>query len=241
MPRVKKEIKLEKETVKVKKTKTVKAGLTIPVYDLNGKEKSNLEVSKEIFGAEANPKLLAQYVRVYLANQRQGTASTKSRGEVIGTTKKIYRQKGTGNARHGDKKAPIFVGGGVVGGPRPRDYSLNLNPKQAKKALFGSLALKFKEKNIFALSDEFMKIETKTSMVAKFLKSIGASSERLLFILPKQERSNLMLSSRNIKNITLTDVFSINAYDILKNKKIFVLQEALKVMMGHFTQKPKMS
>src|SRR3989338_4919632 len=147
MPRTKKAIK----TVKKTETKKSSAGLTIPVYDLNGKEKGTVELAKEIFAVEASPKLLAQYVRVYLANRRQGTASTKTRGEITGSTRKIYKQKGTGRDRHGDIKAPIFVGGGTVGGPKPRDYSLKFNKKQTKKALFYSLSLKFKEQGIFGL------------------------------------------------------------------------------------------
>ncbi len=235
MPKIKKDLKKEiKAEKKVSPKKKESAGLSIPVYGLDGKESATTELSKEIFATEINPKLLAQFVRVYLANQRQGTASTKSRGEVIGTTKKIYRQKGTGNARHGSKKAPIYVGGGIAFGPRPRDYSLKLNSKQGKKALFASLSLKVKEKNLFALSDEFLKIESKTSTVAKFLKAVGANSEKLLFILPKQERNNLILSTRNIKSITMADAVSINAYDVLRNKKIFVVKEALKVMSDHF-------
>ena len=128
------EKKLTKVVQKKKVKKTVKAGLTIPVYGLDGKEKGAAELPKEIFTVEASPKLLAQYVRVYLVNRRQGTASTKTRGEVSGSTRKIYKQKGTGKARHGDIKAPIFTGGGVVGGPKPQDYSLKLNKKQTKKA-----------------------------------------------------------------------------------------------------------
>src|SRR3989338_9847754 len=104
---------------------------------------------KEIFAVEASPRLLAQYVRVYLANRRQGTASAKTRAEVKGSTRKIYKQKGTGKARHGDIKAPIFIGGGVVGGPIPRDFSLKFNKKQKRKVLFYALTLKLKQKDIF--------------------------------------------------------------------------------------------
>ena len=154
-------IKQKKETKSEKKLTTPKkkkVNLTIPVYDLDGKEKSTLEVAKEIFGIESNPKLIAQYVRVYHANQRQGTSSTKTRGEVRGSTRKIYRQKGTGKARHGDIKAPIFVGGGVVGGPQPGKHSLKLNKKQIKKSLFTALSLKFNAGDIFALSNNFKTI-----------------------------------------------------------------------------------
>ena len=144
MPRVKTEKKPEVKKVAVKKT----SGLTVPVYDIKGKEKGTLILPKEAFAVSVKPQLLAQAVRVYQFNRRQGTASTKTRGEVTGSTRKIYRQKGTGRARHGDIKAPIFVGGGIVGGPKPKDYSLGINKKQKTKAFFGALTLKLKEKNI---------------------------------------------------------------------------------------------
>lgn len=235
MPRTKKEKQKVKKT-EPKKTvkKVIKAGLSLPVYGLDGKEKTPIELPKEIFSAEANPRLLAQYVRVYLANQRQGNASTKTRGEVIGSTKKIYKQKGTGNARHGDKHAPIFVGGGVVGGPKPRDFSLKLNRKQTKKALFNALTLKLNEQGIFGLSDEFLKIEPKTKTIVNFLKALSLEKEKILLVLPKMETNNLVLSSRNIKNIKLVDAISINPYEILKNKKVFILKEGLQVLLKHF-------
>src|SRR3990172_10626024 len=143
-----------KKTKKEVRKKNVKAGLTLPVYGVDGKEKTPADLQKEIFSVEVNPRLLAQYVRVYLANQRQGNASTKTRGEVTGSTRKIYRQKGTGNARHGSIKAPIFVGGGITFGPKPRDYSLKMNKKQKTLALFSSLTVKANDKEIFALQDE---------------------------------------------------------------------------------------
>ena len=231
MPKLKKAVTTKKTDTPNKKAVT---GLTIPVYDINGKEKSTLELPKEIFSVDVNKKLLAHYIRVYLANQRQGTASTKTRAEIIGTTKKIYRQKGTGNARHGSKKAPIFVGGGVVGGPRPRDYSLKINNKQVKKAFFNSLTLKFKEKNIFGLSNDFLKIEPKTKNVVNFLKTLGIEKEKVLLILPKLEKNSLVLSTRNLGNVKVLDVSSLNPFEVLKSSKIFILQDGLQVMLKRF-------
>src|SRR3972149_950729 len=115
---------------RVKKAVTKKlpsqTGLKLSVYNMAGKSVETLILPKEIFGAEINTHLMTQAVRVYLANQRRGTVKTKSRGEVNISTRKIYRQKGTGRARHGAASAPIFVGGGVAFGPKPRDYSLKL-------------------------------------------------------------------------------------------------------------------
>src|SRR3989339_216040 len=120
---------------KEEKKPSVKKNITLSVrvFSIDGKEKKTIELNKNIFDVKVSPSLLAQAVRVYLANQRAGTASSKTRSEVVGSTRKIYRQKGTGKARHGSLKAPIFVGGGVVGGPKPRDFSLKINKKQKTK------------------------------------------------------------------------------------------------------------
>lgn len=221
--------------------KSVKVGLTIPVYDLDGNKKTTLEVAKEIFGIESSPKLVAQYIRVYLANQRQGTSSAKTRGEVKGSTRKIYRQKGTGKARHGDIKAPIFVGGGVVGGPKPGDFSLKMNKKQIKKALFVALSLKFKAGDIFALSNNFYKIEPKTKIFAGFLKTVGLSETKTLLVINKGKEKNLVLAARNLNNINLINAMSINAYEILSNRKILFLEEALPIMEKHYLSSNKLS
>jgi len=230
MPRIKKETK----TVKKNNPKKSGEGLTIPVYNLEGKEVKTLDVPKEIFSVKPNPKLLAQYVRVYLTNNRQGTASTKTRGEVRGSTRKIYRQKGTGRARHGDIKAPIFVGGGVVGGPKPKNYHLKMNKKQKKLALFNALTIKFKNKEIGGLSEQLLKIDVKTKLMVQFLKSLDLERSRTLIVLAKMEKNNLILASRNIKNITLLGARSLNPYEILKNKKILFVEEALQVVKLHF-------
>jgi len=228
MPRVKKETLLEKKTVK----KT--SGLIIPVYDIDGQEKESLSLPKEIFQVKANSKLLAQYIRVYLTNQRQGTASTKTRTEVSGSTRKIYRQKGTGRARHGDIKAPIFVGGGIVHGPKPRDYSLKMNKKQKKQALFSALSLKLAEKSIIGLEESALKIEPKTKKIASLLNKIGLKAKKVVFILPKIERNNFVLAVRNIPKTIITDPISLNAYQVLKNDFLVFFDKAVKIFSQHF-------
>src|SRR3989338_10897476 len=121
--------------VTIKKTTTVKkTSPSLVIYNIEGKEEKTIELPKDIFSVSANPSLLAQAVRVYLVNQRQGNVKVKTRSEVIGSTRKIYRQKGTGKARHGAIKAPIFVGGGVAHGPKQKDYNLKFNKKMRKKA-----------------------------------------------------------------------------------------------------------
>ena len=224
---------VEKKQV-VKKTTNE---LVIKVLDLKGKEVKEIPLKKEIFNSPVNERLMAQYVRVYLANQRQGTASTKMRGEVVGSTRKIYRQKGTGKARHGDIRAPIFVGGGVTFGPKPRDYSLKMNKKQQLKALFDALTLKYKNNQIEALDDGFLKIEPKTKVLYSFLKQTNNNKKKTLLILPKIEKNNLILAARNIHNLAIVGADSINAYNILNTEKIFFVEKALELFVSHFFKK----
>jgi large subunit ribosomal protein L4 len=231
MPRIK---KTPTKSTEKKQTVSSKLLVKVKVYDAKGNEKESVAFPKEIFSVTASPKLLAQYVRVYLANQRQGTASTKTRGEVVGSTKKIYRQKGTGRARHGDIKAPIFVGGGVVGGPKPKDYSLKMNKKQRRRSLFLALSLKQKDNAILQAEKELIGIAPKTKLVVQFLKAIGILNEKILFVFPKMETNNLILASRNIPGVYFSDAPSLNAYAILNADKIVFIDDALSVLKKHF-------
>src|SRR3989338_3928790 len=125
--------KKEKEAPKLAKNE-------VNIYSLSGKQTGTEELQKEMFELKDNPELIAQYVRVYLYNQRQGTVSSQTRSEVTGTSQKVYRQKGTGRARHGAAKANLFRGGGVTFGPKPREFSMSLNKKQKLKTLFITLS-----------------------------------------------------------------------------------------------------
>ncbi len=213
------------------KKKIVKKGLIAPVYDIEGKEIGNIDLPKEIFSVKASKSLLAQYVRVYLANQRQGTQSTKTRGEVIGSTRKIYKQKGTGRARHGAIKAPIFVGGGIAHGPKPRDFSLKMNKKQRRKVFFSVLSQRLSEGKI-CFVEGLLKTKPKTKEFIKILKNLKLDKEKSVFLVcPKEESENLSFAVRNIKNVGLDEVGSINAYQILKSRKIIFAKEALPVLI----------
>ncbi len=223
----------EQKTKSTKKTEVKTPGMSIAVYDLQGTKKKNILLPKEIFSESASPKLLAQYVRVYLANQRQGTTSTKTRAEVAASTRKIYRQKGTGRARHGAITAPIFVGGGVVGGPKPRDFSLKISKKQRRKAFFVALSLALKEGGIIGLSNTSL-TEQKTKNIAKFLEKLDLKNKKIVIVLPKVEASGLTLASRNIPKVKVRDAKSLNTYDVLNAGKIIFVEDALKVMNEHF-------
>ncbi len=211
-----------------------KSPLEISVYGIDGKETGTLSLPKELFAVEASPQLLAQYVRVYLANQRQGNASTKSRGQVIGSTKKIYRQKGTGRARHGSKKAPIFVGGGIVGGPQKRDHSLKMNKKQKQKALLYSLSLKAKEGALIGADNAVLSMKPKTKTVVDFMKEIGTTDSKTLVVVPKMETNGFILSIRNLQKVNAISVQTMNAYEVLNHKKIIFTPDAVEALKQHF-------
>jgi len=219
------------------KTKKIDAKLSIPVFDISGKEVRKTDLPKEIFNVSVKPSLLAQAVHVYLTNQRQGNASTKTRGQVTGSTRKIYRQKGTGKARHGDIKAPIFVGGGIVGGPKPKNYSLRLNKNQKTKALFGALSLKLKDQSIISIEDKSAIDIKKTKEIFNFLKSINLKDKKIVFIIGKESSENFNKACRNLKNIYITNYSTLNTYEMLKANKIIFFENAIKLMINHFFKK----
>lgn len=223
----------KKETTK----STKKSSGVIAQYDLNGVRLEDITPPKEIFDIEASPVLLTQYVRVHQTNQRQGNAATKTRAEVAGTTKKIYKQKGTGKARHGSQRAPLFKGGGVVGGPQPKEYKLLMNKKQKKLALFGSLTLKLKDDAINCLTTDMKKVTSKTKVISNFLNSMKYENMKVLFVLPKVDMDNFALAARNLKNAMSVSVHSLNAYSVLNTSKVIFIGDAIKELENHFVKK----
>jgi len=215
---------------KIKKSdKSLKAD----VYDAKGKVVGEIHLPSEIFAVKINPALIAQSVRVYQANQRLGTHNTKTRAEVIGSTRKIYRQKGTGRARHGDIKAPIFVGGGVAHGPKPNDYSLTLPRKMRRLALFGALTNKLTGGKIKIIND-FEIAKPQTRQMVEILKNLQLSN--VLLVLPEKIQ-NVILSARNIEGVDTVDARLINTYEILAHQNILFMKEAVPVLLGHFLDK----
>lgn len=202
----------------------------ISVYDLKGHETEKIELPENIFNVKINTKLIAQAVRVYQANKRQGTVSTKTRGEVEGSTRKIYRQKGTGKARHGSIRAPIFVKGGIAFGPKPRDFSLDLPKKMKKTALYSSLSAKLKENAIFVI-DGLEKIKEKTKEMVKILKNLkfNPDEEKILLCLP-EFKENIIRCFRNLDQSKITNINMLNSYDVLNSNKILFTKEAILKM-----------
>lgn len=227
----------KKEKISKKETDTLEKH----TLDVTGQEKEMVKLPKEIFQIEINPLLLAKYIRVYQANQRQGTVLTKTRGEVTGSTRKIYRQKGTGRARHGDIKAPIFVGGGIAHGPKPRDFSLKMNKKEKRKVLFFTLSLKNKEGKMLIIDDSVLKIEPKTkngeALLNKLTGNKDGKREKVLIIFPKLEENNLITATRNLPQVSFLAVDNLNGYEILKNDWLIFLKSSLEKLIKGFLNK----
>lgn len=202
--------------------------LKIEMVDIAGKAAGSIELPKELFGAKINSVLMAQAVRVYLANQRMGTAFTKSRGEVTLTKAKWYRQKGTGRARHGAQSAPIFVGGGVAHGPKPRDYSMTLSKNMRKAALASALSAKVQAGEVVVIAG-LAKTE-KTAAAAKALTYTGYSKKgKMLLVLPEHSEK-LFKATRNLAGMNVMPAALLNTYEVLQAKKIVLMQEAVEAM-----------
>jgi len=220
-----------------KKPLTRETGLKQSVYDMKGKVVESISLSKEIFGGKINNQLMAQAVRVFLANQRRGTVKTKSRGEVNKTTKKVYKQKGTGRARHGAMSAPIYVGGGVAFGPRPRDYSLSFPQKMKKASLFSALSSKLKDGEIKVLTG-LEKIEPKTKLMVQVIKNLNFESKskagKKLLLITANEVDDIKKAGRNIEGLSILDAKQINTYEVLDNKGIILMKGALEVIENNF-------
>lgn len=228
---VKSEVKDSKTTKTAEKAVSVK----VTVYNSDGSSKGSITLPSDVFGTKPNNKLIAQAVRVYLANQRQGNASTKTRSEVIGSTRKIYRQKGTGRARHGALKAPLFVGGGVAHGPKPHSFSLDFPKKMRQKALISALSQKAQEGSIKVIDGEF---SGKTKDFSKMLKAMelvtkGKTAKTLVVI---DENKNALKASRNIKNIEIENASTLSTYGVMVNKNIIFMKNSVTKITDRFNK-----
>jgi len=202
--------------------------MKLNLYSQSGEKlESAAELDPAVFGVEPNTALMAQYVRVYQSNQRQGTVGTKTRGNVRGGGKKPWRQKGTGKARHGSTRSPLWVGGGVVFGPQPRDWHLKLPRKMRRAALFSALSQKVKEDKFFII-DKVTLSEIKTKAMADILSKF-CSGRRVLLVIP-EVNENIVLSARNLPGVCTVLVRNLNAYEVLKAETVIFLQESLKCL-----------
>lgn len=185
-----------------------------------------VKLSKDVFGVEPNDHAIYLDVKQYLANQRQGTHKSKERADIAGSTRKIKKQKGTGTARAGSIKSPIFRGGGRVFGPRPRDYSFKLNKKLKVVARKSALAYKAKAKSISVLED-FSFESPKTKEYIKMLEALALNGKKTLFVLPEVSK-NIVLSSKNIKNTKVITAEQLNTYDVIDAEKLVIVESSIE-------------
>lgn len=200
--------------------------MKVSVLDKNGKDTGRtVELAASVFGVEPNNHAVYLDVKQYLANQRQGTAKTKERAEVAGSTRKIKKQKGTGTARAGSIKSPVFRGGGTIFGPRPRSYSLSLNKKVKRLARKSALSLKANNKNIIVLDSlEFESPKTKDFI--NVLKALGVDEKKSLIVLENANK-NVYLSSRNVPRTKAVIGSVLNTYDIMNADNLIMVEGSL--------------
>ena len=199
------------------------------VLDFNGKDTGRkVQLSDSVFGIEPNNHAVYLDVKQYLANQRQGTHKAKERAEVAGSTRKIKKQKGTGTARAGSAKNPLFKGGGTVFGPRPRSYSFKLNKSLKRLARKSAFSIKAKESNIIVLED--FNFETpNTKNFINVLKALGLENKKSLFVLGDSNK-NVYLSSRNLKGSSVVSSLELSTYAILNANSLVLLESSLEII-----------
>ena len=203
--------------------------MKLPVLNIKGKETGReVTLDKSIFGVPENNHVVYLGVKQHRANNRQGTSKTKERGEITGSTRKIKKQKGTGTARAGSIKNPLFRGGGRVFGPKPRDYSFKLNKKVKSLARRSALSYKASSKSIVIVEDFTFKVP-KTKEYINLLTNLGLVEEKTMLIV-KEKNSSVILSSRNLKKASVNTVNEINVYDILDASKLIITESVLKSM-----------
>ena len=207
--------------------------MEIAIYNVSGKDTGKKAVLKdEIFGIEPNNHAIYLDVKQYLANQRQGTHKSKQRNEVAGSTRKRKKQKGTGGARAGSILSPLFVGGGRVFGPVPRDYSFKLNKKLKQLARKSALAYKVKGEALTVVEDFAMEVP-KTKEFIGITKNLNLEGKKILLVLP-ESNANVALSARNLQNVKVVLASNINTYDVMNAGNIVLAEGSVNVINQMF-------
>ncbi|MGI6644593.1 MAG: 50S ribosomal protein L4 [Bacilli bacterium] len=203
--------------------------ITYPVVNNEGEKVSTMRLDGSVFGIEPHEEAMKRAVNVYRANTRQATAKTKTRAEVRGGGKKPWRQKGTGRARHGSNRSPIWRGGGTVFGPTGNEnYSLKMNKKEHDLALRSALSLLVKNSKLIVLQDE-IEIEAKTKAAVDLYKRLGAEGKILVVI---EDNANLVLASSNLSNVLVTHMNNVAVYDLLNSDFLVIEKATLKAFEG---------
>ena len=196
--------------------------MKLTVYDQKKKKMEDIELQDSVYNTEVNVTLLHQVIQSHLANSRSGNACTKDRGEVSGSTRKLFKQKGTGNARPGSIKSPLQYGGGIVFGPHPRSYTQKINKKMYKSALRSALSDRVKSDNFFVV-DSLKLAAAKTKNVSEILKNFNV--KKCLFV--DVDNKELTLCSRNIYGVKTVRPEQVNPYDLIKYENVIVTKTAL--------------
>ena len=197
----------------------------VSVYNIEGKKVSDIDLKEEIFGIEPNQAVIHSVLVNFLANQRQGTQSTKTRSEVSGGGRKPWRQKGTGRARQGSTRAPQWIKGGIALGPKPRSYKYTVNKKERRLAVKSMLSMKVLEQSLVVV-DKIAFEEIKTKNMVSALNNLKVTGKTLVMLAEKNE--NVQKSARNIEGVKTTLVNTINVYDLLKYNNLVVTLDTVK-------------
>ena len=208
--------------------------MKVDVYNTEGKKTSSAKLNEAVFGIEPNDHAIYLDVKRYLAAQRQGTHKAKERAEVKGSTRKIKKQKGTGGARAGSLKNPLFVGGGTIFGPRPRKYDIKLNKKVTKLARKSALAYKAKEDGGIRVVEGLKMDAPKTQALLGTFGKLGLGEQKTLVVVPDMDR-NLYLSSRNLPKHRVMTAGDLSTYDIMNCRHIVFVDNAHEVITGMLT------
>jgi len=217
----------------------LRSKMELTVKNTQGKSTGRkVKLSAEVFDIqEPNDHLIWQDVRLYLANQRQGTHKTKERGEVSGSTKKPFRQKGTGGARSGHKRSPLWRHGGTIFGPRPRDYGFKLNIKAKRLARTSALTYKAKEQKITVL-EGFNMDSPKTKEFLAILNNLELANSKILLVLPEENR-NIYLSGRNLPKTKVVKAIDINTYDIVNADMLVFVEGSVQIIESNMQEETK--
>ncbi|WP_156308147.1 50S ribosomal protein L4 [Sphingobacterium endophyticum] len=209
--------------------------MEVKVLNLSGKETgAKVQLPESVFGVTPSDHAIYLDVKQYLANQRQGTHKSKQRNEIAGSTRKLHKQKGTGGARAGSIKSPLFNGGGRVFGPQPRDYSFKLNKKLKQLARKSALSYKAQENNVLVLDEvNFDTIKTKNYLA--LINALNVADEKTLLVLPAYN-NNVYLSSRNLKKAKVIVASDLNTYDVLNATKLLLTADSVKTLEEAFAK-----
>jgi large subunit ribosomal protein L4 len=202
---------------------------TVKIMDLTSAEVGEIELADEVFGVALNEPLIHEAVRSFLANRRAGTSATKTRGDVSGSGRKLWKQKGTGRARIASLRSPLWKGGGNAHGPQPRDWSYNLPKKMRKRAMCSAISERLREGNLLIV-DEWKFDQPKTREFINTLGSLKLSGKTL--IVDSLKNTKLMLASRNVQTAKVVNSYGVNIYDLVNNQKLVLTPKTVEELTG---------